>query len=937
MRNLLSRPEGPAARRAPFWPGAPRLALAALLVLAFAVLALGCLYPLAACVFGLAAAALSAWALGRASPDEARPPPVVWAFVAGALVCLAQSIPLPLRWLTALAPSNADTWARALAPLGAPPPSFAPLSLAPELTRVEAVKWLTYAAIAWVGALWVRRYRLESVAELVLGLAFAVGLITVAHGALGLQSVYGFYEPRITFPRWRIGPLLNANHLSGYLNLGVFAGLGLLLTAHRRRTARTAMLLVATCGLIMGVVLLASRAAVLLLVVGAVASLPLARGRGRGHGDGRRNRGPNAALWVVGLLVTGVLLALYGYRETVINDLRDKDITKLYVARDALALARDHWLFGVGRGAFEGAFFAYKKVPGDLTWTHPENIVAQWATEWGLPASLAVFALFVYAFARAGAWRARTVGRLLALALGVLALHNLADFSLEVPGVAALAAFIAGALTGRDTPDGRRHPAPTGETPKRAKAPTKRPVASWALPAPLAALALVSAAAQPQLLSELRRSAFDLARGGPDDTSFVELRGLMLRFPAEPYFPLAGGLLAVKRRVGDGLPWFNRALERAPEVGGVHLALADVLSAVGLRSQALLEVRLAIQSDHALAGRAARLAARLEGPAEDLLEALPEGHPAYAHYLEGLVTYLPPESDVAPTVRASLLERQPCSLVARGAEARARLREASDPEGECANEDAKERCRARVEDELSRLALCPGGAEPAAMLHADWAWAHGDKQAALAELDALCARLSGSVTPCLERLAERSAESHDIDRMNRAMRAVAARRCTGAEACASAWGWSAEVHLRNGDPASAFAAAGRAVDSNPTDLRLRRLYAEIAIRIGAFERAVRAYEYIVERSPNDGSARTRLAAVRERLLAEPVRPPPRAGQADPGATPSGTAPRSLPPSPWRPSPPRALPHLTYRREAALCCAVRLTNRSYGRAAAQTSE
>jgi tetratricopeptide (TPR) repeat protein len=895
MRTLLLRPAG-AARRAPLLPRVPRFALAVLLVLAFAVLALGCLYPLAACALGLAAAALAAWALGRTPAALASPPPVVWPFALGAGVCLLQSVPLPLGWLAAVAPANADVWARALAPVAGPPPAFAPLSLAPELTHVEAVKWLTYAVLAWMGAVWVRRYRLESVAQLVLGLALAVGLITVAHGALGLQSVYGVYEPRITFPRWRIGPLLNANHLSGYLNLGAFSGLGLLLTTRRRRTARTALLLVSTCGLIMGVVLLSSRAAVLLLVLGAIAALPVARSRARDRAAG----GPNAVLWVVGLLVTGVLLALFGYRETVINDLRDKDVTKLFVARDAIALARDHWPFGVGRGAFEGAFFAYKQVPGDLTWTHPENLAAQWATEWGLPASLAVLALFGRAFLRAAAWRSRTLGRLLALALAVLVAQNFADFSLEVPGVAALAAFVAGALTGREAGwarPGRRASAEAGPSPR---------ALAWTVAAPLALLSLWAGARRPALLSELRRSAFELARGEPADASFGALRGFMLRYPAEPYFPLAGGLLAVKRRAGDGFPWFNRALERAPRVAGVHLALADVLSALGLRSQALLEVRLAAQADAALAGQAARFAARLGGPADDLLGALPEDDPAYVPYLEGMLGFLPADGDVAPAVRAAVLGRQSCSLVARTGEARARLREAGDAAGECAEDAMRERCHARVEDELGRLAACPGGAQPAASLHADWTWAHGDRQAALAELDALCTRTSGNVTPCLERLAERAAEAHDLDRMNRAMRAVTARRCTGAEACAAAWGWAAEVHLRNGDQASAFAAAGRAVDANPADLRARRIYGETALRIGAYERAARAYEYIIERTPQDGNARARLAAIRARMAAGPASAPPPPKPA-PFAPASAGLPLRPPPRPAAPTPsPRPL-------------------------------
>src|SRR5690349_17472241 len=116
------------------------LLTASVACLALGMLAIGSLLPQAACVLGLGPAAVLAYALkhNEASPG-ARVPAIVWPFIFFSAYTSAQVVPLPAGLLRVLSPAAADTWARALAVSGAPF-GFAPLSLAPELTRLEVVK-----------------------------------------------------------------------------------------------------------------------------------------------------------------------------------------------------------------------------------------------------------------------------------------------------------------------------------------------------------------------------------------------------------------------------------------------------------------------------------------------------------------------------------------------------------------------------------------------------------------------------------------------------------------------------------------------------------------------------------------------------------------------------------------------------------------------------
>jgi len=75
---------------------------------------------------------LSALVCARARRGETSQPggsssAIVLIWLALALLCLLQALPLPLGLLERIAPANADIWSRSLRPFAEPPPAFASL------------------------------------------------------------------------------------------------------------------------------------------------------------------------------------------------------------------------------------------------------------------------------------------------------------------------------------------------------------------------------------------------------------------------------------------------------------------------------------------------------------------------------------------------------------------------------------------------------------------------------------------------------------------------------------------------------------------------------------------------------------------------------------------------------------------------------------------
>jgi hypothetical protein len=586
--------------------------------------------------------------LGRSRVRRLPAPALV--LVGLSLWSAVQAIPLPIGFLTKLTPYGADVWLRSLHPFDESPLLSASISLDPGASLVEALKWFTYATV-FILAHFAGSWSSRPIGPIVaFGSAACVSLVALGHGLVGATSLFGLYTPELAIPRWGVPPILNPNNLSGYLNLGAFCGLGLLLSQRSRDESRSPARLGLICaGLAVVVavsVLAASRAGVLGLGLGVMLFAALVwvagsdrRERAKLRGDGTRlfnTLGP-----AIVALGGGLLLAVTGASEATWTELWDSNVEKLRVAAWSAPLIRHFPLFGVGRGAFESAFPAYRPASGNVVYAYPENFVVQWIAEWGIPVALLAVVAIIALYrsrppsdmpdkVRIGAW----------VGMGVLLLQNLVDLALEVPAIVILACAVLGSLyaTGSIPPGSRpSDPRSSGTSG------TVRRVRRWLLgrgrrrlPA-FAFFGLGSVAfvlAMPSRgrsvsdeRSELhavyeRTSSWDQ---GAFEGFKQKLRAAMVRHPAEPYFPLIGAIAAYRTKGINPMPWIAAALERDPSSGRAHLVLADILGSKRAVSQALMELRLAVEGEPNLNWAAGQSAVHLTHDVELLERAAPDG------------------------------------------------------------------------------------------------------------------------------------------------------------------------------------------------------------------------------------------------------------------------------------------------------------------------
>src|SRR5262249_20949203 len=150
-----------------------------------------------------------------------------------------------------------------------------------------------------------------------------------------------------------IGPLLNSNNLAGYVNLGLFAGAGLLLEARFKRLR--VWILVGMLALLAMLLMSSSRAGVLSALLGAGAVFPWLRQKQLLPGSLRR------FTWVLAPAAVLAGLALAFDMSRKVASLASLDFNrKLAGWLWSLPMIREHAWVGVGRGAFETAFPPYR-------------------------------------------------------------------------------------------------------------------------------------------------------------------------------------------------------------------------------------------------------------------------------------------------------------------------------------------------------------------------------------------------------------------------------------------------------------------------------------------------------------------------------------------------------------------------------------------------
>jgi hypothetical protein len=174
------------------------------------------------------------------------------------------------------------------------------------------------------------------------------------------------------------------------------------------------------------------------------------------------------------------------------------------------------------------------------------------------------------------------------MALGFLALgaQNLVDFSLELPGVACVAAVALGTLLAKET--------------VQASAPLiTRPSLRLLCTTSCVVAGLAIAAATPLLLGASRASVHDRLRAALDDPElFARELGIALRYyPLDPNVSLLAATQAIRAAAPSAPRWLNIAMTSAPDWASPHVQAAYYLESRGALSQAAIEIRLALERD----------------------------------------------------------------------------------------------------------------------------------------------------------------------------------------------------------------------------------------------------------------------------------------------------------------------------------------------------
>ncbi|OJY24519.1 MAG: hypothetical protein BGO98_16560 [Myxococcales bacterium 68-20] len=792
-----------------------------------------------------------------AEPLEPRPAATVLVAAATFLILWTgvQIVPLPRGLLASIASANADVWAYCLSPLREDGPSLATVSLEPVGTRVQILRGITYLVV-FVGALRIAR-RQDGVAFLERALlvsAVAIAGAALMHPVLGARKVFGLYEPGETYAYdvHHLAPLLNTNHLAAYVNIGVLLAFASVIERREALPRPLALVIVLLLGAT--TVWTLSRGGTASMFVGTLVVAMLTFGVRKA----RRAR-IAAPLAVVAVAVGSCAVLFLAAFDDSRTKFANNNLSKFDLVANAFALVRDFPVFGVGRGAFEAAFPKVRTGTGYWVFTHPENLIAQWVTEWGLP--VAVVALLAIGWALrprtvlarsrppAGPWAA----------LVAAALHNLVDFNSEVPGVVIALAVCAAMVTG-GTGGGK-------PVPHRGSAWASRPTA---LALGLGAATLLAIAgtfpfSENELYNEQRafRDA-GLDRSLSHAAFRDRAREAMLRHPADPYFPFVGAVRGTVAREESVLPWAARALERSPVYGRVHLLLARTLF-VKNPSQARLEYRIACIQDKALCG--VEESVRLVGGYEEAMELVPDDGLGLS-VLTALATHLGTRLP-ATVVRLDreITARDPTALAPVHRAAARSLGDVRDREGWCVDSaDGAKGARAScISEGLAAAARLRASAPEKCDGHALTA----ELRVAIGEVDAGFAELDRSLeevverSPCARRLVSLAVETKNTARVDAALDRLLKLGCEAPAECVTNLIFAAGIESGRGAQRRALALMKKAWERAPERDDLLVEVASRAEAQGMHGEALEAYMKLVDRHPDEPKWSAAVVRARE--------------------------------------------------------------------------
>ena len=442
-----------------------------ILVVALAPLPLGSNRPLPAALLALAAGLLLALWGGlahfgrlRVSVPLSR---IAWPAALYALACLW----IVMQWVPAAPNILADPiWAEASRLLGTELPQR--ISVNPEATVTGLMHLLTYAATFWLA---LQLARDEDRARRGI---HAVAIIGCAYALYGLVVYLSGNEWILIYRKWSYADSLTSTFVNRN-SFATFAGLCLLCAVHlllaRTRhllglnrparikaallieelTVRSGWVTMAVLALSIALVLTASRAGVMSSMAGllCLAGAHLSR-RSTSAAQMTLVAAILAAIVATSFATSGELLAKRSRLDDVDNSFADRNQT---YALTLDAIRATPWT-GTGFGTFADVFPAYRNDDRpQVTWDKAHNTYLENALELGIPAALALgLSIALLVLRAAKGIRERRRGKALpaiGFAAGIIVgLHSLVDFSLQIPAVSVLFAFLLGLAVSQSWP-----------------------------------------------------------------------------------------------------------------------------------------------------------------------------------------------------------------------------------------------------------------------------------------------------------------------------------------------------------------------------------------------------------------------------------------------------------------------------------------------------
>jgi O-antigen ligase len=385
--------------------------------------------------------------------------------VAAALLLVAgwgllQALDLPAAVVRALSPEAAALRGAAAALAEAPAPARLPLSLAPDLSRRNALWWAAVAAALFVAATVGRRRPARRVLGLALLLAAGFEVLYGSHRwSSGSSELWGVAMPG--GPGRLRGTYINPDHLALFLELALVVAFGWFWWSLRRARAalsweRRLLLvgpaLIVWLGFFAAIAFTGSRAG-LLAAFGATVA--------QGAAAALRRRRWGLAPAGLGLALLGIgTVAAIGLQEGLGRWLATSPYELSWSSRhEAYAGTWELWQrfpwTGTGMATFRDAFTLVQaaSIPGG--WWHAHNDWLEALATLGIPGALLLLgglAAAVHRLFLVLAGDNRSEDRAAALAgygaLAAAAVHSALDFGLTIPANALGLAILVGAACG---------------------------------------------------------------------------------------------------------------------------------------------------------------------------------------------------------------------------------------------------------------------------------------------------------------------------------------------------------------------------------------------------------------------------------------------------------------------------------------------------------